>query len=189
MSTVNTQNEMKQNIHTTCVVLEILGLIIFGLNFYLFHCFFLYSHPIHQSFCKACTAQAITIRSIHKIQFIAVSIFEMFILFSSVAPLITPFSSDENVNVGDTLGLFCQVSKGDPPIFIKWSYRDFNDSRGINTIQISTKRISGKASLLSITNASAPHSGTYTCTATNNAGSTSYSANITVNGKQTKNRT
>lgn len=93
--------------------------------------------------------------------------------------MIIPFSYDEIVNVGDALDLFCQISKGDKPIFLKWSFRGFNDSHGI---QINTKRISDKASLLSISNATASHSGTYTCTATNNAGSTSFSTNITVNG-------
>lgn len=97
-----------------------------------------------------------------------------------MTPSIIPFSYDEIINVGEAFDLFCQISKGDMPIFIKWSFRGFDDSRGI---QINTKRISEKGSLLSITNASASHSGTYTCTSTNQAGSTSYSTNITVNGK------
>lgn len=95
--------------------------------------------------------------------------------------MIIPFSYDEIVNVGDALGLFCQISKGDKPIYIKWSFRGFDDSHGI---QINTKSISDKASFLSISNVSDSHSGTYTCTATNNAGFTSYSTNITVNGTQ-----
>lgn len=107
-------------------------------------------------------------------------------LSPSVAPLILPLTYYENVNVGDELGIYCQVSKGDLPIFIKWSFRGFNDSRNI---QIDTKRISNTASVLSIANASAHHSGTYTCTATNAARSTSDSTNITVNGKHTKTTT
>lgn len=106
--------------------------------------------------------------------------FLIFILYSIVTPSIIPFSYDEIVNVGDAFNLFCQISKGDKPIVIKWSFRGFDDSRGI---QIITNRISDKSSLLSISNATASHSGTYTCTATNNAGSSSYSTNITVNGK------
>lgn len=103
----------------------------------------------------------------------------IFISSRLVTPMIIPFSYDEIVNVGDALDLFCQISKGDKPISIKWSFRGFDDSRGI---QINTKSISHKASILSILNASASHSGTYTCTATNNAGAISYSTNITVNG-------
>ncbi|XP_055318403.1 cell adhesion molecule Dscam2 isoform X27 [Sitodiplosis mosellana] len=95
-----------------------------------------------------------------------------------VIPSIIPFSYDEIVNVGDAFNLFCQISKGDKPIVIKWNFRGFDDSRDI---QINTKRISDKSSLLSISNATASHSGTYTCMATNNVGSSSYSTNITVN--------
>lgn len=101
--------------------------------------------------------------------------------FPLVTPSIIPFSYDEIVNVGDAFNLFCQISKGDKPIVIKWSFRGFDDSRAI---QIVTKRISDKSSLLLISNATASHSGTYTCMATNNAGSSSYSTNITVNGKE-----
>lgn len=96
-----------------------------------------------------------------------------------VTPSIIPFSYDEIVNVGDAFNLFCQISKGDKPIVIKWSFRGFDDSHGI---QIVTNRILD-SSLLSISNATASHSGTYTCIASNNAGSSSYATNITVNGK------
>lgn len=102
-------------------------------------------------------------------------------LISPVTPSIIPFSYDEIINVGDAFNLFCQLSKGDKPIVIKWSFRGFDDSRDI---QIVTKRISDKSSLLLISNASASHSGTYTCKADNNWGSSSYSTNITVNGKE-----
>lgn len=77
------------------------------------------------------------------------------------------------------MDLFCQVSKGDRPIVIKWSFEGFRATRGV---EIKTKRISDKASILTIPEASADHSGTYTCTATNQAGSISFATNITVNG-------
>lgn len=96
-----------------------------------------------------------------------------------------PFSYDEIVNVGDSLDLFCSIAKGDKPINIKWSFRGFDDTRGIQT---NTKRISEKTSMLSISSASASHSGTFTCTATNIAGSVSYATNITVNGTYTTHR-
>lgn len=98
--------------------------------------------------------------------------------------MIIPFSYDEIVNVGDAFDLFCQIAKGDRPIFIKWNFRGFDESPyGIHT---NPKRISDKASILSISNVSASHSGTYTCTAKNHAGSDSYSTNITVKGIQNK---
>lgn len=106
--------------------------------------------------------------------------FVIFISFCLVTPMIIPFSYDEIVNVGDALDLFCQISKGDKPISIKWSFQSFDNNS--NDIQINTKSISHKANILSILNASASHSGNYTCTATNNAGSISFSTNITVNG-------
>lgn len=102
----------------------------------------------------------------------------------SEKPSIIPISYDETVYVGDAFSLFCQVNRGDRPIVIKWSFRGYDDSRGI---QIVTNRISDTTSLLSITNATASHSGTYTCTATNNAGLATYSKNMTVNGNQIKN--
>lgn len=45
-----------------------------------------------------------------------------------------------------------------------------------------TNRISSKSSILSIPNATPAHTGTYTCTASNFAGYTTYSTNLTVNG-------
>lgn len=96
-----------------------------------------------------------------------------------VVPVIIPFDYPEIVNVGDALGLVCQLAKGDEPMVIKWSFRGFDDSHGI---QIDTKRVSSKMSVLSISSISAAHSGTYTCTATNRAGSVNYSTNVTVNG-------
>lgn len=106
-------------------------------------------------------------------------IFVSFCFRCLVVPVIIPFDYPEIVNVGDALGLVCQIGKGDEPVVIKWSFRGFDDAHGI---QINTKHVSSKMSILSITNISASHSGTYTCTAANRAGSVSYSTNVTVNG-------
>lgn len=110
---------------------------------------------------------------------LSIRIFHIFFIFITVPPVIIPFTYDDIVNVGDSLDLFCQISKGDKPILIKWSFEGYNDNHGV---QIKTNRISDKSSLLTIPVASAYHSGTYTCTATNQAASVSYSTNITVNG-------
>lgn len=106
--------------------------------------------------------------------------YNLFRCFSE-KPLIIPISYDENVYVGDAFNLFCQIPKGDKPIVIKWSFRGFDDSRGI---QIVTNRVTDTTSVLSISNATAAHSGTYMCTATNSAGSATFSINMTVNGNQ-----
>lgn len=99
---------------------------------------------------------------------------------SAVAPVILPFSYDELVNVGDALELFCSIVKGDKPISIKWTFERANAIGGHT--QLPSKRLTDTASMLSILAASAKHTGNYTCTATNRAGSVSHTTSITVNG-------
>lgn len=99
-----------------------------------------------------------------------------------MAPIIIPFSYDELVNVDDALDLFCQIAKGDKPISIKWTFNSNDANVGV---QLTTKRLSDKASMLSILAAHAYHTGNYTCTATNRAGSVSHTTSITVNGTYT----
>lgn len=66
------------------------------------------------------------------------------------------------------------------PIQISWTLNDniINPMDGIIIAQMS-KRISS----LSIENAQDYHSGNYTCTAKNKAGSTSYAATLRINGE------
>lgn len=97
-----------------------------------------------------------------------------------MAPVIIPFSYDELVNVDDALDFFCQISKGDRPISIKWTFKTINANDV--SVQLKSKRLSDKASMLSILAASANHTGNYTCTATNRAGSVSHTTSIIVNG-------
>lgn len=82
------------------------------------------------------------------------------------------------------MDLFCQIQKGDRPIKIHWSFeRTIDDLRfGSQQPVMRTNRISSKSSMLSIPNATPAHTGTYTCTASNAAGYTTYSTNLTVNG-------
>lgn len=96
-----------------------------------------------------------------------------------VAPIIIPFSYDELINVGDSLELFCRIAKGDKPLNIKWTFDSIDRNVGV---QLNTRRLSDQTSMLSIASANAYHSGNYTCTAINRAGSTSYTTQITVNG-------
>lgn len=109
--------------------------------------------------------------------------YNIYYILQIVPPQIIPFTYGDVVNVGDSLDLLCQISKGDRPLNIRWGFESFNDNRGV---QIKTNRISGKSSLLTIPNAGSYHSGKYTCTASNDAASISYSINITVNGKEEK---
>ncbi|XP_073812146.1 Down syndrome cell adhesion molecule 1 isoform X20 [Musca autumnalis] len=100
-----------------------------------------------------------------------------------VAPQIVPFSYDDIINTGDFVDLFCQIQKGDRPLKIHWSFERPGDDMRFGPEQpiMRTNRISSKSSVLSIPNATPEHTGTYTCTASNAAGSTSYSTNLTVN--------
>ncbi|KAL1463709.1 hypothetical protein WDU94_015435 [Cyamophila willieti] len=68
----------------------------------------------------------------------------------------------------------CMISEGDLPINITWSYGP--PQRGV-----SVNRVGGKASMLVIEKTGYEHRGTYTCTATNRAGYSTYSSLLYVN--------
>lgn len=101
------------------------------------------------------------------------------VITSTVPPRIAPFEmADKAVNWGDSVSAVCTVVNGDSPLEISWAL----DSMPIDEshrISVITKK---RNSLLSIDSASPSHAGTYTCVASNEAGATSYSAELTVNG-------
>ena len=99
----------------------------------------------------------------------------------TVPPQIIPFLYDDIVNVGDSIDLVCQISKGDKPIQINWSFVHLSLQKKIQPV-MRPQRISARSSALSIPKATASHSGTYICTATNFAGQSAYSTNLTVKG-------
>lgn len=100
-------------------------------------------------------------------------------------PHINPFDLDDEVNNGDSVQLNCHVSKGDKPLQITWSFHgeDLSSHLGIETT-----KLGDRSSVLTITSAMAAHSGNYTCTASNRAGSTSYTTAIHINGIAMKNK-
>uniref|UniRef100_A0A1A9WR27 Ig-like domain-containing protein n=1 Tax=Glossina brevipalpis TaxID=37001 RepID=A0A1A9WR27_9MUSC len=104
-------------------------------------------------------------------------------LLINVLPQIIPFSFDDVINTGDSVDLLCQILKGDRPIKLHWSFERSPDDTPSNSKQpvMRTNRISSKSSILSISNARPEHTGIYTCTASNAAGLTTYSTNLTVN--------
>ncbi|XP_044595963.1 Down syndrome cell adhesion molecule-like protein Dscam2 isoform X30 [Cotesia glomerata] len=97
-----------------------------------------------------------------------------------VQPGIAAFTfGDEPANSGETVTATCTVIKGDYPIYIEWSLNGqpiFSDNTDI-TIGSTSKRVS----VLTIDTVSAHHAGEYTCSASNQAGGTSYSASLVVN--------
>lgn len=100
----------------------------------------------------------------------------------SVAPQIAPFSiGDEPANWGEQVSAMCSVLKGDQPIEIRWSLNSQPITRRSHPDVTITK--TGKMiSLLSIDAVTAQHAGEYSCEASNQAGSTSRSASLSVNG-------
>lgn len=80
---------------------------------------------------------------------------------------------------GESIQLICHVSKGDRPLQISWSVHgeEFSSHLGI-----STTKIGETTSLLTISSTMEAHSSNYTCSATNPAGSTSYTAQVHING-------
>ncbi|XP_025268088.1 Down syndrome cell adhesion molecule-like protein Dscam2 isoform X39 [Camponotus floridanus] len=97
-----------------------------------------------------------------------------------VAPEIMPFViGEEPANWGDTITVTCTVLKGDHPIQIGWALNGEPISRDHSDISIVST--SKRVSLLTIDAVTARHAGEYTCTASNVAGGTSYSASLAVN--------
>ena len=95
-------------------------------------------------------------------------------------PEIVPFSFGEApVNEGETSVIMCNIKRGDKPVSITWSLKGDVVS---SDPALTTSMIGTQISLLTITNVGYRHSGTYTCRATNQAGSVTYSTNLLVNG-------
>lgn len=100
--------------------------------------------------------------------------------FFSVVPQITPFDFGEDVlNAGDTISMTCTVGKGDLPLKIHWTLNE-NELNSGNSVLIN--RSGKRISLLSIENVQHEHIGNYTCIAENEAGRSSHSAVLKVNG-------
>ncbi|KPI92824.1 Down syndrome cell adhesion molecule-like protein CG42256 [Papilio xuthus] len=95
----------------------------------------------------------------------------------NVVPHIKPFELDEAVFAGESVHLDCHVSKGDLPLSIMWSFQ----GRAVNRrTDLKTMTLSARVSVLDIPSAMDTHSGNYTCTATNKAGSANHTAVLNV---------
>lgn len=89
-------------------------------------------------------------------------------------PRITPFDFESPIYAGEAAQVACMISEGDLPINISWSY---NQHPGVTV-----NRVGSKASMLVIEHTGYEHRGTYSCTASNLAGSSNYSSLLNVNG-------
>lgn len=83
------------------------------------------------------------------------------------------------MNLDDSVSVTCLISSGDQPVDIGWLFNGYhiNSFSGISIIK------GGKrSSILSIDSASAQHAGNYTCVAKNRAHTSTFSAELVVNG-------
>ena len=101
----------------------------------------------------------------------------------SEPPEIVPFSfGKEVVDEGDFAQVTCAISRGDEPLKITWSLKgDVVSSEP----SLTTTMIGTRTSILIINSVGYRHSGTYTCHASNKAGSQSFATELKVNGRRT----
>ena len=86
---------------------------------------------------------------------------------------------EDIVDEGSFGQLTCLVMKGDPPFSFTWSlHGDIVHSEP----GLSTSQIGGRTSILMINSIGHRHIGKYTCTVSNEAGQTSVSTELKVNG-------
>ena len=98
-----------------------------------------------------------------------------------VSPQIVPFTSgDGPVNSGESVSLTCSVSRGDQPLEFFWFFNGQKILLAKRQDLLIT--INKRRSTLEIESVNADHSGEYTCTVSNEAGATSYSSILAVNG-------
>lgn len=119
---------------------------------------------------------------LHSLWFFSVLLFFFvkFILHFLELPLILPLSlSTESSNEGDYVQLTCIITKGDLPLKFDW----FLENNLITNSLATTLNVGRQTSLLIIQSVTSRHSGNYTCTATNSAGSSSQSAKLAIKGR------
>ena len=95
-------------------------------------------------------------------------------------PKIMPFSfGSGSIKEGGIAQLICFVNEGDEPLTISWYLKGdiLSSDPAISTTMIGTR-----TSMLMISNVGYRHSGTYSCRATNHAGSVTQTAELKVNG-------
>jgi hypothetical protein len=99
-----------------------------------------------------------------------------------VPPVIDAFDFGPGpLNSGKTASVQCLVSDGDQPLSITWAFHGRNVS---SQMGITTSKIGSRMSVLMIEHIVSGHSGKYTCTARNAAGSANHTAELIVNGIQ-----
>ena len=98
-----------------------------------------------------------------------------------VPPNIEPFSFQDGLAEGMRTRTVCGVSKGDPPLTLKW-LKD-GDPLLSTLLGANVSTLDQYSSLLNIPSLSAAHSGDYTCVASNPAAEVKFTASLQVKGK------
>ena len=99
-------------------------------------------------------------------------------------PQIVPFSfGDEPFTSGDSAHTVCAAAEGDLPMDINWV---FHGQKYSSMMGITTTKVGARSNMLQIESVAAAHSGNYTCTARNNAGTRNYTAVLVVFGTNTR---
>lgn len=91
-----------------------------------------------------------------------------------------PFNfGEDSLTSGQPVAIQCTASEGDMPISLRWAFhgQELSSQMGISIL-----KAGARVSLLTIDSIAAGHSGDYTCTAGNAAGSVNYTATLAVNG-------
>ena len=96
-------------------------------------------------------------------------------------PRILPLTFGQDImNEGQFAQVVCIVTEGDEPLDITWSLHGEVVS---SEPGLTTNTLGKRTSMLTIQKVGYRHSGTYTCTASNSAGSRSQSVELKVNGR------
>ena len=107
---------------------------------------------------------------------------------SSELPEIGAFSFSKDVmNEGDFAQISCIVTSGDQPLTISWSFHGLDGPNRLKSSPpgnngITTTNLGSRMSMLVIEQVQHHHQGTYTCLAKNEAGTSSYTTELKVNG-------
>jgi len=105
----------------------------------------------------------------------------MFNLPFLVLPKLVPFSFDEPMYSGDAAQVTCLVASGDQPLEISWLF----ENESVSVLPgVTITKVGSKTSLLLIDPVRGLHRGNFTCTASNHAGSSNYTAALHINGTE-----
>ena len=102
------------------------------------------------------------------------------LVFPSEPPNLLPLNFGQEVmDEGSFAQVSCIVTKGDQPLTISWSFHGHDISSDLGII---TTPLGKMGSSLMITSVGHKHRGTFTCKASNQAGNTTRSVELRVNG-------